>query len=128
ANGTDARFGDHRVVYEFPLTEEFKAWVDTNAAPMEQDAFAVFLEEHAAELASPMEGERSEYERLFGEQMATPQDVLMLSRHLEVYVSAKAKQGIRLQTGERTVEFSEEHVNAKGEAVTIPGIFMVSVP
>lgn len=128
AAGVDARFGDHRVCYEFPLTEEFKAWVGRNAAPMDQDVFAAFLEEHAAELAAPMDGERSEYERLFGEAMATPQEVVMLSRHLEVHVNAKAKQGIRLQTGERTVEFSEEHVNAKGEAVTIPGVFMVSVP
>ena len=125
---SDARFGDHRVVYAFPLTEEFKAWVGANARPMDQEAFAAFLEEHAAELAAPMDGERGEYERLFGEKMATPQEVVMLSRHLEVLVNAKAKQGIRLQTGERTVEFSEEHVNAKGEAVTIPGVFMVSVP
>ena len=58
----------------------------------------------------------------------TPSEVVALSRHLEVHVNAKAKQGIRLQTGERQVEFSEEHVNAKGEAVVIPGVFMVSVP
>lgn len=128
AAGADARFGDHRIVYEFPLTEEFKAWVEFNAQPMDQETFAAFLEEHAAELAAPMDGERSEYERLFNETMATPMDVLLLSRHLEVNVNAKAKQGVRLQTGERVVEFSEEHVNAKGEAVQIPGIFMVSVP
>lgn len=127
SSGAGARFGDHRVVYEFPLTEEFKAWVGCNAKPLDQEVFAAFLEEHAAELAAPMDGERSEYERLFGEAMATPQEVVMLSRHLEVHVSSKAKQGIRLQTGERTVEFSEEHQNSKGEKVTIPGIFMVSV-
>lgn len=127
AAGVDARFGDHRVLYEFPLTEEFKAWVEANAKPMDQEVFAAFLEEHAAELAAPMDGERSEYERQFGEKMATPQEVVMLSRHLEVFVNAKVKQGIRLQTGERTVEFSEEHVNSKGEVVTIPGVFMVSV-
>lgn len=128
STGAEARFGDHRIVYEFPLTEEFKAWVEFNAQAMDQEIFAAFLEEHAAELAAPMDGERSEYERLFNEKMATPMDVLLLSRHLEVHVNAKAKQGIRLQTGERTVEFAEEHVNAKGESVQIPGIFMVSVP
>lgn len=127
AAGSEARFGDHRISYEFPLTEEFKAWVEANARPMGQDVFAAFLEEHAAELAAPMDGERAEYERLFGEAMATPQEVVMLSRHLEVHVNAKAKQGVRLQTGERQVEFSEDHVNAKGEKVSIPGVFMVSV-
>lgn len=128
AAGADVRPGDHRVEYAFPLTEEFKAWVGGNAKPMEQEAFAAFLEEHAAELAAPLDGERSEYERLFGEKMATPSEVLSLSRHLEVFVAARAKQGVRLQTGERVVEFAEEHQNAKGEAIVVPGIFIVSVP
>ncbi|MBX3751933.1 MAG: DUF2303 family protein [Opitutaceae bacterium] len=124
----EPRFGRHRVEYGFPLTEEFKAWVNGNAKPMKQEEFAAFIEEHVAELASPMDGERSEYERLFNEKCATPSEVLSLSRHLEVFVNAKAKQGIRLQTGERVVEFSQEHMNAKGEPVTIPGVFIVSVP
>jgi uncharacterized protein YfdQ (DUF2303 family) len=124
----EVRPADHRIIYAFPLTEEFKAWVSANAKPMEQEVFAAFLEEHAAELAAPMDGEVSEYERLFNEKMATPSDVVALSRYLEVFVAARAKQGIRLQTGERTVEFSEEHQNAKGEAITVPGIFMLSVP
>lgn len=122
------RFGRHRIVYAFPLTEEFKVWVGQNAKPMEQEAFAAFLEEHSAELAAPMDGEISEFERLFGEKMATPSEVVALSRHLEVFVAARAKQGVRLQTGERVVEFAEEHQNAKGESIVVPGVFMVSVP
>lgn len=128
AVGASVRPADHRIIYAFPLTEEFKAWVGVNAKPMGQDVFAAFLEEHAAELAAPLDGEKSEYERLFNEKMATPSEVVALSRHLEVHVNAKAKQGIRLQSGERQVEFTEEHVNSKGEAVVIPGVFMVSVP
>ena len=126
--GSEPRHGDHRVIYAFPLTEEFKIWVGFNGKPLKQDEFAAFLEEHAAELAAPSDAEVNEYQRLFGEQFATPSEVIQLSRHLEVFVAARAKQGIRLQTGERTVEFSEEHQNAGGEKVTIPGIFMVSVP
>lgn len=126
--GVPARNRSHRIVYAFPLTEEFKAWVSGDAKQMSQDLFAAFLEEHAAELAAPSDADRTNYEPLFNEKFATPSEVLMLSRHLEVFVAAKAKQGIRLQTGERVVEFSEEHRDAKGEPVVIPGIFMVSVP
>lgn len=126
--GTAPHWNDHRVAYEFPLTDEIKAWIGQDGKPMDQTDFAAFLEEHAAELAAPFDGEVSEYEALFKERFATPSDVLALARHLEVYVNAKAKQGIRLQTGERVLEFSEEHVNAKGEKIEIPGIFMVSVP
>ncbi len=124
----DPRFGEHRIVYAFPLTEEFKSWVNFNAKPMDQEAFAAFIEEHAAELAAPEDGERSLYEPLFKERFATPSELLLLSRELEVHVEARAKQGIRLQTGERTIEFSEEHQNSKGEKITVPGIFMLSVP
>lgn len=128
AHDVDARHGDHRVVYTFPLTEEFKVWIDGNGKQMDQAEFAFFLEEHAAELAAPLDAEKNIYEGLFKEAFATPSEVIQLSRHLEVFVAARAKQGIRLQTGERTVEFAEEHQNASGEKIVIPGIFMVSVP
>jgi len=125
--GTPANL-DHRVVYDFPITDEMKAWIEFNGNLLEQAKFAEFLEEHAAELAAPLQAEVNEYERLFKERFATPNHLIALSRNLEVYVGAKVKRGERLQSGERTVEFVEEHTNGKGEKVEIPGIFMVSVP
>lgn len=122
------RFGRHRVVYRFPITEEFRVWVGQDGRPMEQADFAAFLEDHAAELAAPFDGERSEYERLFKERFANPAELLSLSRSLEVHVGAKVKRSERLQTGERTVYFAEEHMNGAGEPIEIPGIFMVSLP
>jgi uncharacterized protein YfdQ (DUF2303 family) len=118
----------HRIDYTFPVTEEFKVWISQNGKPMEQADFAAFLEEHAAELAAPMDAEVSEYERLFKEKFATPAELLELSRHLEVFVGATVKRGERLQTGERTIEFKEEHRNGVGEKIEIPGIFVVNVP
>jgi len=124
----EPRWMQHRIAYAFPLTDEFKAWVSGDGQPMEQLAFAAFIEEHAAELASPYDGERNEFEPLFKEKFATPSELIMLSRELEVFIGGKAKRSERLQTGERTVEFTSEHTDAKGERITIPGIFMVSVP
>lgn len=122
------RFGDHRIRYAFPLTDEFKAWMLKNGAPMEQADFAQFLEDHAAELAAPMDGERTTYEPLFKERFATPTELIMLSRHLEVNVGQRIKRQERLQSGERVVEFTSEHTDARGEKIDIPGVFMVSVP
>lgn len=122
-----ARRGEHRIVYPFPLTDEIKTWIDLNGKMMEQADFAAFLEEHAAELAAPFDGEKTEYEHLFKERFSNPIELIELSRHLEVFVGAKVKRAERLQTGERTVEFVEEHQNASGEKVDIPGIFMVAV-
>lgn len=118
----------HRVEYGFPLTDEFKAWVSANGKPMEQLAFAEFLEEHAAELASPLDQERTDYEPLFKERFANPNELIDLSRHLEVFVGAKIKQSNRLQSGERQIVFETEHMNEKGEPVDIPGIFMIQLP
>lgn len=96
---------DHRITYEFPLTEELKEWMAFNEKPMKQADFAQFLEEHAAELASPHDGEKQRFEQLFKERLATPVEVVGLSRHLEVYVGAKIKRQERL----------------------LPGVFIVSV-
>lgn len=123
-----ARWMRHKIVYAFPLTEEFKAWMGQDGKPMEQATFAAFLEEHAAELAAPFDGEKSEYEPLFKERFAAPAELIDLSRRLEIFVNSKFQRAERLQTGERTVVFESEHVNGKGEPVTLPGIFMVAVP
>jgi uncharacterized protein YfdQ (DUF2303 family) len=122
------RHGEHRITYPFPITEELTAWIENDAKPMKQDSFAAFLEDHAAELAAPLDQERTDYEPLFKEKFAVPVDLINLSRELEVFVGATVKQGQRLSSGERTVHFVEEHMNGNGEKIEIPGIFMISVP
>jgi uncharacterized protein YfdQ (DUF2303 family) len=124
----EPRHGAHCVDYAFPLTEEFKAWIGKNNKLMEQADFAAFLEEHAAELTSPFDGEKTEFEHLFKEKMATPNELVALSRDLEIFVGHKVKRAERLSSGERTVEFVEEHLGKNGEKVAIPGIFMIAVP
>lgn len=126
--GFAARQLDHRVHYAFPVTEEMQAWIGNNNRLMDQADFAAFLEDHAAELTSPFDGEKDRFEALFKERMAVPTELVSLSRSLEVFVGAKAKQAVRLQTGERVMEFVEEHSNGKGEKVEIPGVFMIAVP
>lgn len=117
----------HRVAYNFPVTDEFRAWIDRDAKPFTQTEFAAFIEEHAAELASPFDGERSEFESLFRVAFATPSDMVSLSRGLAVNVEAQVKNHVTLQSGEGEIVFVEEHRNAAGEKITVPGLFMVAV-
>lgn len=118
----------HRISYQFPVTDEFKAWIDRDGKPFNQAEFAAFIEEHAAELASPMDAERSEYEALFRTSFATPTDMVTLSRGLQVHIEAQVKNAVTLQSGEGEIVFVEEHRTAGGEKITVPGLFMVSVP
>lgn len=121
------RHGQHRIIYPFPVTPELTAWLGQNGKPMEQAAFAAFLEEHAAELASPTEAEAIEWERLFRERFAPPNELLDLSRSLEICVGQTIKRAERLASGERTIEFVETQTDRSGNKVDVPGIFLVSV-
>lgn len=122
-----ARNGEHRVLYTFPVTPEFKAWIDNVGEKMGQAEFAQFLEDHAAELAAPDAGEVGEFERLFKAKFATPNELIDLARSLEIRVGQKFKQAVRLQSGEAELVFQEEHTSATGEAITVPGILMISL-
>lgn len=119
---------DHRIVYEFPVTDEFKAWIDFDGKPFTQGEFAAFIEEHAAELASPFDKERADYTSLFKTDFATPTMMITLSRGLQVNVEAVVKNHVTLQSGEGEIQFVEEHVDKKGDKLKVPGLFMVSVP
>lgn len=127
ADGTP-RWCQHRIGYEFPLTEEFKTWRAGAGTAMSQLEFAQFLEDHAAELAVATAEERKEFEGLFRDTFATPHELVGLSRDLEIHVGARVKRQERLKSGERIVQFDEAHVGSDGEPVRIPGLFMVSVP
>lgn len=118
----------HRVAYEFPVTDEFKAWIERDGKPFSQAEFAAFIEEHAAELASPLTAEKNEYEGLFKTQFATPSVMVALSRGLQVNVESVVKNAVTLQSGEGEIQFVEEHLDKRGEKLTVPGLFMVSVP
>lgn len=126
-NGTPDN-GRHRVNYTFPITNEFAAWRDSDGKPLSQSDFALFLEDHAAEIASPTADERKMLEPLFRERLAEPNEMLDLSRGLEVNVSSRVKNVVRPATGERQIVFVEEQTNASGERVDVPGAFMVCVP
>lgn len=117
-------FGDHRIHYPFPVTDEFTEWMDNDDEAMTQHDFAVFVEERIAEIATASDQEGAQYASLFQTTFATPADMMMLSRGLELNVASAIKGQHTLQTGEREIMFQESHT-AK---VTVPGLFMVSVP
>jgi hypothetical protein len=121
------RHSQHRIEYAFPITTEMKAWIDGNGKVMDQGEFASFIEEHAAELAAPTDEEKETYEPQFKERFCLPIELIDLSRHLEVFVGGKVKQSTRLSSGEKTIEFVDEHMDKNGQKIDVPGIFIVSV-
>lgn len=123
-----ARFAQHTIEYGFPITDEFKAWAAGNGKKFDQSEFAAFLEDRIAELASPLDTERSEYEEKFKVKIGVPNEIVELSRGLKVYVNSQFKTATTLQSGEAELSFSEEHRDAKGDKLIVPGLFMIQVP
>lgn len=120
-------FGRHRVVYDYPLSDAWKAWVEKNGKPMDQADFATFLEDRITDLAAPQDFERQTFERDFKAKFAVPTELIDLSRGLEVMVGARVKNRIRLESGETQMVFEVQHSDADGNELTVPGLFLLSV-
>jgi uncharacterized protein YfdQ (DUF2303 family) len=120
-------FGKHRVHYAFPLSEEWQKWVDSNGQKMNQVDFAYFLEDRITELVSPTDEERIQYERDFAVTIATPAQLVELSRGLQVNVESKVKASTTLQSGEGQIVWEETHTDGTGKPLKVPGIFMLNI-
>ncbi|MBZ9822305.1 DUF2303 family protein [Mesorhizobium sp. CA4] len=125
--GTQAAFGKHRVHYAFPLSEEWKKWIDMDGEAMKQAEFAYFLEDRVAELSSPTEHERVTLEQQFQTKLATPAQVVELSRGLKVNIDTKVKTATTLQSGEGQIAWEETHNDAEGKPLKVPGLFMLNI-
>lgn len=120
--------GKHRIHYEFPLSEEWAAWMGLDGQQMDQKAFAEWIEEHLPELAAPTAAEVDELEKTFNMTVASPNKMVMLSRGLQVNVESRVKTSTTLQSGEGELLFEEEHRDAAGNKLSVPGLFILAIP
>ena len=122
-----ADFGKHRILYDFPLSEEWKKWVEMDGVVMSQMDFAVFLEDRIAELSSPTEAEKIELEREFSTTVATPAELIQLSRGLAVNVESRVKANHTLQNGTGQIQWEQAHTDGDGRPLVVPGIFLLRI-
>jgi uncharacterized protein YfdQ (DUF2303 family) len=118
----------HRVVYDFPVSDEFKAWSGNDAKPMTQQQFAEFCEERVCDLAAPTVQEEDLYSSMFRVPVASPADMVTLSRGLQVNVEAVAKSTVTLHSGEGEIIFAEQHLDNSRQKLVVPGLFMICAP
>lgn len=122
------RFGAHRVRYPFPFSQQWQAWFKTDNTVLGQSDWGAFLEDRVADLASPTDGEKAEFERLFQTTFANPAEMMQLSRGLALTVEANVKDFRILQTGEAEISYEEVHKDSRGEKLRVPGLFVVNIP
>jgi uncharacterized protein YfdQ (DUF2303 family) len=124
----EPRFGSHRFSYEFPLSNEWKAWKENDGRTSSQLEFAQWVEDHIAELASPYDAERAQFEPLIQTTFGNPNEIARIARGLQINVESKVSDIRTLQSGEAQISFEEVHRDGDGKPLKVPGLFMLSVP
>lgn len=148
-DGDVARWGDHRAKYAFPLSDEWKAWTGVANREMNQLAFAAFIEDHINDVLYPdsqllgaisdisaggdfgdktPDEQLAAFAKLLGGKFATPNELVKLSQGLEVYEGAQVKDFRNLSTGESSLQFTTEHMDASGGKLEVPNLFLVGIP
>lgn len=125
------RFGGHVAEYMFPLSREWAAWMAVDGKPMEQAAFAAWIEDHAADVVPPtIPQAASAVEMLRAVEITpgTPTQVLTFSRGIDVRVESNVVNQVSLPTGGRRLVFDESIKGAAGEPLEVPGGFIVALP
>lgn len=141
-NGDDAaRFRAFRALYNFPLSEEWKAWKAVDGKVMDQADFAEFLEDRVLDLIAPdlsQDSEGVETKKLppkvaqllglLGGRCALPQDIITLSKGLSITANARTAQRVDVNTGEGALMFDEQHVGEGGQKISVPKLFLICIP
>lgn len=119
--------GKHRIAYRFPVSEEWAAWLAIDKKPMSQEAFAEFIEDHIADLSTPDLQEQEDFGGMFAAKVGFPNEIIGLSRGLQIHAETRVKQAIKLQTGESQITFEEDHKTANGDPLNVPGVFILNI-
>ncbi|MEH3107127.1 MAG: DUF2303 family protein [Sphingomonas fennica] len=131
-----ARFGKHRSAFAFPLSDEWKAWIENNAKPMDMVEFAAFLEERLPDVLALIPGEDvlSEdigrmVDALGGPDIiASPGRLMELSRGLQVNENSRVREVVNLATGEGVVQWEATHTDETGAPLRVPKVFLIGIP
>jgi uncharacterized protein YfdQ (DUF2303 family) len=108
----EARWGYHRLAFNFRKTKEWKTWESMNGKAMRQVEFAQFIEDNLPDIFEPAAA-----------------DMLEMVQHFEAKKSVNFSSGVRLNNGQ--VQFKYEETIATGAAqqgvFTVPDMFKLAI-
>lgn len=131
ADNADAQFGHHRAVYAFPLSEEWKAWAKANGTVMSMTDFAAFLEDHIVDVvadAKPASAAAIDFISKVGGDIAGPSKLMEIARTLQVNEASTLREARNLSSGESEILFNSVHLDAAGNKLVVPNLFMICIP
>lgn len=124
------RFGGHRSVYTFPVSEEWQTWSVVHGVARQQEPFAALIEERVLDLADPQSAGESAKAMvaLLGCSFASPAKLLELSRGLSLRVNTRVAKAVNLSSGESQLQYATEHADDSGQPLKVPGAFLLAIP
>ncbi|WP_299647919.1 DUF2303 family protein [uncultured Jannaschia sp.] len=139
-----ARHCHHRAIYDFPLSDEWKAWMAvSNGEPLEKDALGEFIEAQAkdimdptpalikleeAEANQPWENRLIQTARKIEGRYGQLTQLLAMSKRFQVYETSDLKVTTNRDTGEAEIQFLNEHKGPDGQPLNIPNLIIIAIP
>lgn len=138
-----ARHCEHRAVYKFPLSDEWKAWMEISGQPLEKDDLGEFIEANAKDIMDPtpavLQGKESDKNAAWENRLIdTAQQIegrygqlgqlLAMSKQFQVFETSDLKVSTNRDTGEGEVQFLNEHRDADGKPLIIPNLIIIAIP
>lgn len=132
---------DHRAVYDFPLSKEWKLWNKVSGQPMDSDTLANLIEDNVKDIIDPTPAllgsskAETEWEKRllevaakFEARFGTVAQLLRMSREFTVNESSDLTAKVNRDTGEQEFQFKNEHKDEQGAKISIPTLFLITIP
>ena len=138
-----ARHCHHKAVYNFPLSDEWKAWMKISGETLDKNEMGEFIEAHALDVLNPtpalLEGKESKQnenwenrlieiaQKLEG-RFGTLAQLLAMSRQFQVHETSNLTVKTNRDSGEQEIQFLNEHKDAEGQPLKIPNLITIAIP
>lgn len=137
-----AAFCDHRGIYRFPVSEEWKIWQEASVTEFSRDMLAEFIDNHILHFQEPTphiltgkgdnpapweERNRDIADRIGG-RFGQPHQLLNLSRELVIHETSNLSIKTNRDDGTADLQFLNEHKDAEGKPLRLPNLFLITIP
>ncbi len=141
---TTARHGQHRASYAFPVSKKWQAWMKASGTAMSGIEMGQFLEDNILDVIDPptsltlpgiagAEATEAEHRlidiarRLEG-SYGNASQLMGMAKSFTVNEAADYTVAHNSTTGEATVQIKSEHMDANGQPIRVPKLFLIAIP
>lgn len=138
-----ARHCHHRAIYDFPLSDEWKAWMAISGEALGKDEMGDFIEAQAKDIMDPtppvLANKESDKNANWENRLIqTAQQIegrygqlgqlLAMSKRFQVFETSDLVVRTNRDSGEAEVVFLNEHKTPDGKPLDIPNLIIVAIP